>query len=75
MNLQHALYCAPVGALFGQEVLYSRGAWPENNRHLLDDEAADALAIPEFESGPFFSATAEVWGVPVELLVPRPHFG
>jgi hypothetical protein len=23
----------------------------------------------------FFSATAEVWGLPVEQLVPRPHFG
>ena len=23
----------------------------------------------------FFSAAAEVWGVPLEQLVPRPHFG
>ena len=35
--------CAPVAALFGQEVVYSREGWPENRRRLLDDEAADAL--------------------------------
>ncbi len=23
----------------------------------------------------FFTATADVWGVPVQQLVPRPHFG
>jgi hypothetical protein len=27
------------------------------------------------EVGAFFSDTAAVWGVPVEQLVPRPHFG
>ncbi|MGA2380530.1 MAG: uroporphyrinogen decarboxylase family protein [Spirochaetia bacterium] len=47
--------CAPVGALFGQEILYSRSAWPENNRHLLDDAAADALSVPDFEACRFFS--------------------
>jgi hypothetical protein len=46
--------CAPVAALFGQEVLYSSGGWPENSRRLLDDAAADSLEVPDFESGEFF---------------------
>ncbi len=54
-GLSQIANCAPVGALFGQEVLYSPGAWPENNRRLLDDAAAGALEIPAFESGRFFS--------------------
>ena len=54
-GLSQIANCAPVGALFGQEVLYSSGGWPENNRRLLDDQAADALAVPDFQSGPFFS--------------------
>jgi hypothetical protein len=54
-GLSQIANCAPVGALFGQEVLYSRGAWPENDRHLLDDEAADALAVPDFERSRFFT--------------------
>lgn len=47
--------CAPAAALFGQEVLYSSGGWPENNRRLLDDAAADSLRVPDFQSGRFFS--------------------
>jgi hypothetical protein len=46
--------CAPVAALFGQEVLYSSTGWPENRRVLLDDAAADSLKPPEFESGYLF---------------------
>ena len=53
-GLSQIANCAPVGALFGQEVMYSRGGWPENNRHLLDDDAADSLQVPAFESGKFF---------------------
>jgi len=47
--------CAPVGALFGQEVQYSSSGWPENNRRLLDDEAADSLEVPDFQADRFFS--------------------
>jgi hypothetical protein len=61
--------CAPVAALFGQEVMYSSGGWPENNRRLLDDAAADSLEVPDFESGDFFQrlmkqmdAIQEEWG-------------
>jgi len=45
-----------VGALFGQEVLYSSDAWPENNRRLLDDASVDTLEVPDFASGHFFAA-------------------
>ena len=41
-GLSQIANCAPVGALFGQEVLYSPSAWPENNRDLLDDAGADS---------------------------------
>ncbi len=54
-GLSQIANCAPVGALFGQEVLYSPGAWPENNRRLLDDAAADRLDVPAFESCRFFT--------------------
>jgi Uroporphyrinogen decarboxylase (URO-D) len=47
--------CAPVAALFGQEVVYSGAAWPENRRVLLDDAAAEALEAPDLESGPIFA--------------------
>ena len=47
--------CAPVAALFGQEVVYSAHAWPDNAPRRLDDEAADNLEVPGFESGRFFS--------------------
>jgi hypothetical protein len=47
--------CAPVAALFGQEILYSGVGWPENRRVLLDDAAADALVVPDFASGPLFA--------------------
>ena len=53
-GLSQIANCAPVAALFGQEVLYSSGGWPENNRRLLDDAAADSLEVPDFESGEFF---------------------
>jgi Uroporphyrinogen decarboxylase (URO-D) len=48
--------CAPVAALFGQEVVYSREGWPENRRRLLDDDAADGLSVPDFASAPLFEA-------------------
>ena len=61
--------CAPVGALFGQEVLYSRSGWPENTRRLLGDAAADSLEVPDFTSGRFFAdlmrqmdTIEKVWG-------------
>ena len=47
--------CAPVAALFGQDIAYARDAWPENRRSLLDDAAADALQAPDFASGPLFA--------------------
>ena len=47
--------CAPMAALFGQEVMYSREGWPENRRRLVDDAAADSLQMPDFQSSPFFS--------------------
>ncbi len=47
--------CAPVAALFGQEVVYASTGWPENRRVLLDDEAADALQPPDFASSPLFT--------------------
>jgi hypothetical protein len=53
-GLSQIANCAPVGALFGQEVLYARGGWPENNRRLMDDTAADSMEVPDFESGKFF---------------------
>jgi len=46
--------CAPVAALFGQQVLYAREAWPENQRVLLGDAAADALEVPDFGASPLF---------------------
>jgi hypothetical protein len=46
--------CAPVAALFGQDVVHASSGWPENRRVLLDDRAADALQIPDFESSPMF---------------------
>ena len=53
-GLSQIANCAPVGALFGQEVLYSRTGWPENNRRLLDDAAAERLEVPDLEASPFF---------------------
>ena len=53
-GISQIVNCAPVAALFGQEVLYSSGGWPENNRRLLDDAEADSLDVPDFESGKFF---------------------
>lgn len=47
--------CAPVAALFGQDIVYARDAWPENRGSLLDDAAADALEAPDFASGPLFA--------------------
>ncbi len=68
-GLSQIANCAPVAALFGQEVLYSSAGWPENKRCLLDDAAADSLDIPDFESGNFFQglmkqmdAIQEEWG-------------
>jgi hypothetical protein len=46
-GLSQAHTCAPVAALFGQEILYSRDAWPENRRRLLSDKEADALEAPD----------------------------
>jgi hypothetical protein len=54
-GLSQIANCAPMAALFGQEVMYSRSAWPDNNRRLLDDSAADSLRVPAFESGEFFT--------------------
>jgi len=47
--------CAPVAALFGQQILYARDAWPENRRVLLDDAAADALEVPDLASSPVYA--------------------
>ena len=47
--------CAPMAALFGQEIVYSTNGWPENRRVLLGDTEAEALRVPEFESSRFFS--------------------
>jgi len=47
--------CASVAALFGQEVIYSRAAWPENRRVVLSDAAADSLEVPDFGSSPLFA--------------------
>jgi hypothetical protein len=44
--------CAPVAALFGQEVQYSPGAWPENRRVMLTDEKADELEVPRLSRLP-----------------------
>ena len=55
-GLSQIANCAPVGALFGQEILYSSTAWPENNRRLLDDASVDTLEVPDFASGHFFAA-------------------
>jgi hypothetical protein len=54
-GLSQIANCAPVAALFGQEVLYSPGGWPENARRLLDDAAADSLEVPELGSCRFFA--------------------
>ena len=54
-GLSQIANCAPVAALFGQEVLYSKGAWPDNAPRRLDDAAAEALEVPDFESGRFFT--------------------
>jgi hypothetical protein len=54
--------CAPVAALFGQDVVYSTIAWPENRRRLLDDTEADALTPPDFESGPLFEGLMRQMG-------------
>ena len=47
--------CAPVAALFGQEVVYAKDAWPENARRRLDDDEADALEAPDFTEGAVFA--------------------
>jgi hypothetical protein len=47
--------CAPVAALFGQEVVYASDAWPENRRRILSDSEAEELRPPDFESGPLFA--------------------
>ncbi len=47
--------CAPVAALFGQEVVYASNAWPENGRRILSDAEADALEVPDFTAGPLFA--------------------
>lgn len=69
-GLSQIANCAPVAALFGQEVLYSSSGWPENNRRLLEDAGADSLEPPDFESGGFFQhlmnqmdTIQETWGV------------
>ena len=54
-GLSQIANCAPVAALFGQEVLYSAGAWPDNAPYRLDDAAAESLEVPDFESGKFFT--------------------
>lgn len=53
-GLSQIANCAPLGALFGQEVLYTKTGWPENERRLLDDAAADRLDVPNVEASPFF---------------------
>ncbi len=53
-GLSQIYNCAPVAALFGQEVVYSSRGWPDNRRVLLDDAAADALEVPDFASGALF---------------------
>jgi hypothetical protein len=50
--------CAPVAALFGQTVIYSAAAWPENARILLDDAAADSLEPVDAASTPLFEDLA-----------------
>jgi hypothetical protein len=47
--------CAPVAALFGQEIAYRSDAWPENRRLLLDDAKADALQCPDVAATPLFA--------------------
>jgi len=54
-GLSQIANCAPVAALFGQEVLYSKSAWPDNAPRRLDDAAADSLRVPDFESSRFYA--------------------
>ena len=53
-GLSQAYSCAPVAALFGQEPRFNPRGWPENERRQLDDDAAEALVLPDIESHPLF---------------------
>jgi hypothetical protein len=47
--------CTQMAALFGQDAVHSRDAWPENSRRYLSDEEAERLEVPDFRSGPVFA--------------------
>jgi hypothetical protein len=46
--------CALMAALFGQDIVYSSEAWPENGRKLLDDASAEALEAPDVQAHPVY---------------------
>jgi hypothetical protein len=46
--------CALMAALFGQDIVYSPEAWPENGRRLLDDASAEALEPSQVEDHPVY---------------------
>jgi hypothetical protein len=54
-GLSQIANCAPMAALFGQEVLYSPRGWPDNAPKRLDDEVADRLKVPDLSSIRFFT--------------------
>ena len=54
-GLSQAYTCAPVAALFGQEVRFGSVSWPENERRQLDDAAAEALEEPDVEAHPLYA--------------------
>jgi hypothetical protein len=54
-GLSQAYSCAPVAALFGQAPRYSAAGWPENERIQLDDEAAEALVVPDVGAHPLLA--------------------
>jgi hypothetical protein len=46
--------CGFMAALFGQDILYRRDAWPVNHGALLSAAEADALRVPDFRAHPLY---------------------